>query len=64
MGIGLVASALSTRALETLLFGVTPLDIATYAAVAGLALSVTVVATSVPALVAARVDPTVALRAD
>jgi putative ABC transport system permease protein len=64
IGIGLGAAALLTRALETLLFGIARLDPVTYAAVAGLALLVTVVSTVIPALGAARVDPTEALRAE
>jgi putative ABC transport system permease protein len=64
LALGLGVSLVLTRALETLLFGVARLDVVTYAAVAGLTLLVTVAATSIPALAAARVDPTVALRAE
>jgi putative ABC transport system permease protein len=64
IGIGLGASAMLTQTLETLLFGIARLDPVTYAAVAGLALIVTVVSTVIPALAAARVDPTEALRAE
>jgi predicted permease len=64
VGLGLAVSVVSTGALRTLLFGVTPLDATTYAAVVGLTLAVTILATLVPALSAARVDPTVALRAE
>jgi ABC-type lipoprotein release transport system permease subunit len=50
--------------LEALLFGIAPFDSATYAGVAALTLLVTLLATLAPALAAARVDPTVALRAE
>ena len=59
---GLVGAALMTRAMSALLFGVSALDPATYAAVA-LALGGTaVLASYLPARRAARVDPAVALR--
>ena len=61
---GFCAAALVTGALETLLFGIAPLDSATYAGVACLTLLVTLLATLAPALAAARVDPTVVLRAE
>ena len=64
LAMGLSVSLVLTRALETLLFGVARLDAVTYAAVAGLTLLVTIAATAIPALAAARVDPTVALRAE
>jgi putative ABC transport system permease protein len=64
MAIGLAVSVLLTRTLEGLLFGVARLDVATYVAVAGLTLVVTMLATLAPARAAARVDPMVALRAD
>jgi predicted permease len=59
---GLIGAALMTRAMSALLFGVSALDPATYAAVA-LALGGTaVLASYLPARRAARVDPAVALR--
>ncbi|PYQ41031.1 MAG: hypothetical protein DMF77_17065 [Acidobacteria bacterium] len=64
MAIGLALSVLLTHTLEGLLFGVARLDVATYVAVAGLTLVVTMLATLAPARAAARVDPMVALRAD
>ena len=64
IAIGLGAAAMLTRALEALLFGIARLDPVTYAAVGGLALLVTIVSTVAPALGAARVDPTEALRAE
>ena len=61
---GVIASVLLTGALETLLFGIAPTDSATYAGVVCLTLLVTTLATLAPALAAARVDPSVALRAE
>jgi ABC-type antimicrobial peptide transport system permease subunit len=59
---GLTAAALVGRSMSTLLFGVQPIDPLTFAA-AALVLSLTaMVATAVPALRAARVDPLVTLR--
>jgi predicted permease len=61
---GLALSAALAGLLKALLFGVAPLDPATYAAVTCLTLLVTVAATLAPALAAARVNPTTALRAE
>ena len=59
---GTVAAALLTRVMRTLLFGVSPVDPATYAAVAiGLA-ATALLASYLPARRAARTDPAVALR--
>jgi putative ABC transport system permease protein len=58
-----VAGALAvTRYLEGMLFGLTPLDPATYAAVAIGFAGVALLASYVPARRATRVDPLVALR--
>jgi predicted permease len=62
--IGVVASLAVSRALQSLLFGVTAYDPVTYAAVLALLLGVTVLATFVPARRAIRVDPAIALRAE
>jgi putative ABC transport system permease protein len=62
IAIGLVAASMASRALITLLFGVTPLDTATFAGVATLLVVVSLMACAVPASRAARVRPSVALR--
>ena len=62
IAIGLVAATITSRALVTLLFGVTPLDSATYAGVATLLVVVSMIACALPAWRAARVRPSVALR--
>lgn len=62
--IGVAGAALSSRALVTLLFGISPLDTATYLGVVALLAGVSVVACAMPALRAARVQPTTALRAE
>ena len=62
--IGLGAAAAASRAIGTLLFGVSPVDPATYAGVVALLLTVSAIACSAPAWRAARVDPSVTLRAE
>ena len=64
MGIlcGLVAAALLTRAMATLLFGVSTFDPLTYAAVSVALASTAVIASYLPARRAARIDPAEALR--
>ncbi len=66
LGIALgVAGAMAvSRFLVTLLFGVSTVDSLTYAGVVALLLFVSAVASAVPAWRAARVDPSVTLRAD
>ena len=66
MGIvcGLVAAALLTRAMATLLFGVSTFDPLTYAAVSVALASTALIASYLPARRAARIDPAEALRWD
>ncbi len=62
VALGLVAAAGLTRFLATLLFGVEPLDLATFGAVAALLVLAAGLASYAPARRAASVDPTYALR--
>jgi ABC-type antimicrobial peptide transport system permease subunit len=66
--IGLIAGGLGawalTRLMQKLLFGVTPSDPVTFAAVSAALALVAAIAASVPGLRATRVDPVVALRAE
>jgi len=59
---GLAGSLVMTRFLSALLFGVTPTDPLTFAAVSAVLLGVALAACAVPARRAARVEPIVALR--
>ena len=61
---GLVGAAFASRALETLLFGVTRRDPFTYASVVAVLITAAMVAAWLPAWRAARVDPAVTLRAE
>jgi predicted permease len=64
IALGMGAAVAVTRVMSALLFGVSPIDPVTYAAVsAGLA-AVALLATWLPARRASRIDPVVALRAD
>jgi ABC-type antimicrobial peptide transport system permease subunit len=63
IAIGLLLAWIVARTLETLLFGVSRSDPATYAAVALLLGGVTFVAAWVPVMRAARIDPAELLRA-
>jgi putative ABC transport system permease protein len=57
LALGVAAALAATQSMRTLLFGVSPVDAATYAAVS-FTVAATVVAVSlVPAIRAARVDP-------
>jgi putative ABC transport system permease protein len=64
IGIGLVGALAVTRLMAGLLYGVSPTDAATLAAVTALLALATLLANYVPARRAARVDPIVALRSD
>ena len=64
IGIGLGAAAGLTRYLAGMLFGLTPLDPATFAAASLLFVVAALIASIVPARRATRVDPLVALRTE
>ena len=61
---GVALSIAAGRSAETLLFGLSPTDVATYAAAIALLTAIALVASLVPALRASRVDPMLALRQD
>lgn len=62
VAIGIVLAGIGTRVLESLLFGVSGLDPATFAGACALFAAVALVATYIPARRATLVDPMVALR--
>ena len=62
--IGVAAALLASRSIASQLYGVTPTDPPTYAAVCALIVATAIVATWLPARRAARMDPAVTLRAD
>ena len=55
--LGLIAAWNSTKFLATLLYGVRPTDLASLAAVAAVVLAISLIASSIPARRAARLDP-------
>ena len=62
--LGLLVAVPATRALESMLYGVAPLDPLTFAAVPTVLVLATLLACYVPSRRATRVDPSTALRAD
>jgi putative ABC transport system permease protein len=64
IALGVAASAAATRAIASLLYGVSPLDVVTYIGVVALLGAVALIAGSVPAWRAARVDPSLPLRTE
>ncbi len=61
---GLLGALATTRLIRTLLFGVSPLDWRVYAGVAGLVLVCATLAALAPALSAAKVEPSMAMRGE
>jgi len=64
IAIGIACALGLSQFLRAFLYGVEPLDIATYAACAGGVLAVTALASLVPALGARRLEPAAVLRED
>jgi predicted permease len=64
IAIGLAAAAVCARYLSGLIFGVTPLDVPTFAGVCATVVAVTICASAIPARRATKVDPLVALRSE
>ncbi|MBZ5696633.1 MAG: ABC transporter permease [Acidobacteriia bacterium] len=62
LAVGLLVSLVLTRALSTVLFGVSPADPLTFVAVVGVLVAAVLLACWIPARRASRVDPMVALR--
>jgi putative ABC transport system permease protein len=62
--LGVAAAAASARSIEAMLFGITPLDLPTFSAVAIAFFIVAALASYVPARHATKVDPAVTLRED
>lgn len=64
IALGIWGSALASKAIVSLLFDVSRLDLATYLSVVALLASVSAIACYMPAWRAARVDPSITLRAE
>ncbi len=62
--VGAIGAALLTRYIQTLLFGVGPLNISAFAAMAAVMVAVALIASYLPARRASRIDPVKALRSD
>ena len=62
--LGLAGAWALSRVMESLLFGVSATDVATFVAVSGLSATVSFVACYIPARRATKVDPMVALRCE
>ena len=64
LAVGLLASVAIGRVVESMLFGISPRDLITYATVVAMIVAGTLAACLIPARRAALVDPAVTLRAE
>jgi ABC-type antimicrobial peptide transport system permease subunit len=64
VAIGMAASVALTRLMKSLLFGISPLDLLTYAVAPVVLIAATALASYLPARRAAAVDPVETLRAE
>lgn len=64
VAIGVIAAIALARVMATVVYGISPRDVATYSIAAGFVMAVILLAGYLPARRATRVDPLVALRAD
>jgi len=64
VGIGVIVALALTRLMSSMLFGVKPTDVVTFAAVAGLLCAIALLACYLPARRAAALDPVQALRSE
>jgi len=64
VGVGLIAAMLTTRLIQTLLFGITPLDAVSFLLGPAVLVLVGLIACVLPAIRAARTDPAVVLRGE
>lgn len=64
LAMGLAMAGLATRAMEKLLYGISPTDLPTFAAVTMFLVAVALLACWLPARRAAKIDPVIALRAE
>jgi hypothetical protein len=64
VAIGLLGSIAATRLLSAMLYGVSPLDRATWVATTVTLVTIGLMATLVPAVRATRADPLLAIRSD
>jgi putative ABC transport system permease protein len=64
IALGLIGATAGSRLLQSMLFGVTPLEVQTFATVAAAFAFVAMIACYLPARRATKVDPIIALRAE
>jgi ABC-type antimicrobial peptide transport system permease subunit len=64
LGVGVIAALALTRLMSSLLFGIGPTDIVTYAAAVGVTLAAAALASYLPARRASAIDPVETLKAE